>query len=92
MENKGALKVSFGSAKAELIAPNGTVFDINKSGCLYYLNCSINSSPKVCSNKDKHQIISHCNAEDLNCYVCVMGKMPQLRYRKPDYKAKSLFE
>ena len=107
--SKGA-KVSFGPNRAELVAPNGTIFDINKSGRLYYLNSLINVSPKARSNKDWHQIMGHCNNEDLyrlesvmdgmkisdksdlNCDVFVMGKMPQFRNRKPDDKAKSLFE
>ena len=61
---KGA-NVNFSPNSAELIAPDGTSFDIKQSGRLYYLN-SLSSSEKVSrDSKDWHKVMGHCNAHDV---------------------------
>ena len=57
--------VNFGPNDAQLIAPDGTAFDINQSGRLYYLN-SVKGSEKVSrSSKNWHQTMGHCNVQDI---------------------------
>ena len=61
---KGA-SVEFGKEFAKLINDDGTVFDIEKHGNLYFLNNV--GSPKNASYslKEWHQIFGHCNVRDI---------------------------
>jgi len=61
---KGAT-VNFSPTSAELVAPDRTVFDIQKSGKLYYLNNVTNNAGHSCSVKDWHMILGHCNVKDI---------------------------
>jgi hypothetical protein len=65
-------ELRFGQNSGELILQDGNIIKIEEHGRLYYLNCSVNSSP---SNVDQinlsydvntwHEILGHCNFEDL---------------------------
>ena len=61
---KGAT-VNFNANTAELVAPDGTIFDINKSGKLYYLNSVAANGGHSCSIKEWHMIFGHCNVKDI---------------------------
>jgi len=61
---KGAT-VNFTPTSAELVAPNGTTFDIRKSGKLYYLNSVVNNNGDSHSIKEWHEILGHCNVKDV---------------------------
>ena len=61
---KGAT-VNFSPTLAELVAPNGTTFDIRKSGKLYYLNSVANCTGQSHSLKEWHMILGHCNVKDV---------------------------
>ena len=61
---KGAT-VNFTPTSAELVAPNGTTFDISKSGKLYYLNSVVNNTGDSHSIKEWHEILGHCNVKDV---------------------------
>ena len=67
--SKGAT-VNFSPESAKLVSQNGTEFPIMKEGKLYYLNnvisssmCKQNSQTK--SLKDWHEILGHCNLNDV---------------------------
>ena len=62
--------VSFSPNHATLISPDGTKFKISKSGKLYYLNSITASSMarqqgKSKSLQDWHEILGHCNLNDV---------------------------
>jgi len=61
---KGAT-VNFSQTSAELTAPNGTTFDIRKSGKLYYLNSVANRTGESHSLREWHMILGHCNVKDV---------------------------
>ena len=70
---KGA-NVSFSPNSSELIDRDGTKFDIVKHGRLYYLDFSVFNDPESdkldCVNhvrdlKDWHEILGHCNVNDV---------------------------
>ena len=44
-----------------MIAPDGTVFNINQCGKLYYVNSINTSVAKVHTLEEWHSIIGHCN-------------------------------
>ena len=104
--------VVFQPNSAELIYKDGTKFAINKQGRLYYLETHTTNSDNdnisyANDIKDWHQILGHCNYEDimklqyvvdgmkvsndtssnLDCSVCIQGKMTQGRNRNPDPRA-----
>ena len=63
--------VLFGDDRTVLKTKDGTVFDINKVGKLYYLP-TVQSSDHMCVFKEKsvtskqfHQMMGHCNLDDL---------------------------
>ena len=61
---KGA-SVIFDSSIARLKTPDGTIFDIQKLGNLYYLN-SIHHSKQISrSLYEWHKILGHCNFRDI---------------------------
>ena len=72
---KGGAKILFHHESAELIHPSGTVFDIHKHGRLYYLDTYDYGSDEIASLMDTacvtrdikewHEILGHCNFEDL---------------------------
>ena len=65
--------VIFQPDSAKLIAINGTVFNIEKCGKLYYLNACTDDHVNVSSFsgnnkhslKDWHEILGHCNVQDV---------------------------
>ena len=61
---KGAT-VNFNPCTAELVAPNGTIFDIRESGKLYYLNSISNNVVDSRSVKQWHKLLGHCNVKDI---------------------------
>src|SRR6218665_1029082 len=61
---KGAT-VNFSPHSAELVAPNGTISDIRKSGKLYYLNNFVDRAINKHSLYEWHMILGHCNVKDL---------------------------
>ena len=61
---KGAT-ANFRPTSAELVAPNGTTFDIRKSGELYYLNSVANHTGESHTLKEWHMISGHCNVKDV---------------------------
>ena len=61
---KGA-SVSFTQNSAELRAPDGTTFDIEKQGRLYYLNNTVTGNNKTHTMHEWHKILGHCNVRDV---------------------------
>ena len=57
--------VNFSPNYAKLKAPDGTVFDIEKRGRLYYLNNTISSKSSTHSLEEWHKILGHCNKNDV---------------------------
>lgn len=57
--------VVFRPDSAELITSDGTRFDIEKRGRLYYLCSSVSSSGHACNLKRWHEIMGHCNVNDV---------------------------
>ena len=61
--------VSFNPDSAELVYKDGTKFNIEKNGRLYYLSTfNNNGSDSVnytCDQKGWHEILGHCNYEDI---------------------------
>ena len=57
--------VNFSPKDAKLRAPDGTVFDIEKRGRLYYLNNTISSKSSTHSLEEWHKILGHCNKNDV---------------------------
>ena len=70
MTEKG-LKVVFTPDQNDIITPNGTIFNMKKSGKLYFLknvqNVDINSpNPNVAKSLEEwHCILGHCNIQDV---------------------------
>ena len=50
---------------AELITQDGTRFDIEKHGRLYYLCSTVSASGHACDLKRWHEILGHCNVADI---------------------------
>ena len=61
----GGVCVNFQENFAELIAQNGTHFNISNSGDLYYLNNVRNGEISSRTLKDWHLTMGHCNVSDL---------------------------
>ena len=61
---KGAC-VNFQSNGGELVAPDGTTFDIQKRGRLYYLNSVCTSEKEMRSLEEWHKTLGHCNTKDI---------------------------
>ena len=61
---KGAI-ITFGPNFAEMTTPDGTKFDIEKRGKLYYLCSSKSSMQHAASLKRWHEILGHCNTNDV---------------------------
>ena len=57
--------VVFGPDSAELITNDGTRFDIEKRGRLYYLCSNVSSTAHACNLKRWHEILGHCNVNDV---------------------------
>ena len=67
--SKGAT-LCFSCDDAHLLYPDGTEFKIEKSGKLYYLNRVVSSTmakqnSKIKPLRDWHQILGHCNLQDV---------------------------
>ncbi|PIK39827.1 hypothetical protein BSL78_23335 [Apostichopus japonicus] len=106
---KGA-SVQFKPNAAELVSPEGTKFNIERNGRLYYLNNTISNKIASHTLKEWHEILGHCNVKDvlklkdvvegmnitgkheLDCGICIEGKMTQYRNREPDKRACSILE
>ena len=67
--------VSFSQNKANLKAENGTVFDIEQHGKLYYLNNVNSSKVGKHSLKEWHEILGHRNVNDVLKLECVVNGM-----------------
>ena len=66
--------VEFKQEVAELRSRNGTVFNIDKRGKLYYLNSVVTTKEASHSLQEWHEIMGHCNAKDvLNLEQVVSG-------------------
>ena len=57
--------VSFTQNSAELRAPDGTTFDIEKQGRLYFLNNTVAGNNKTHTMHEWHKILGHCNVRDV---------------------------
>ena len=55
-------EVNFKRDSAELVSPNGTKFNIKKSGRLYYLCSAISTNTTL---KEWYEIMGHCNTKDI---------------------------
>ena len=83
--------VTFGPDSAELIAKDGTRFNVEKHGRLYYLNvCDVDSDYSdcvkyACDVKRWHEILGHCNYDDvLKLETVVDGMKISGKGCKPD--------
>ena len=56
--------VNFYPNYAELVTENGTTFEIQSKGKLYYLN-DVTFLKRVCDFEKWHQILGHCNKKDI---------------------------
>ena len=64
---KAGCKLNFHENKAELIAPDGnTVFPVQQHGRLYYLCKNTVESKRTETLKTWHQILGHCNPDDVS--------------------------
>ena len=61
---KGA-NVSFTPDFAELKAPDGITFDIQKRGRLYFLNSTVTGKGSTHTLEGWHKILGHCNVRDV---------------------------
>lgn len=59
------VSVMFNPHDAELISQNGTIFEIEKKGKLYYLNNVKNNTTVTRSLKEWHIVLGHCNVRDI---------------------------
>ena len=67
--------VNFTPSSSELKAPNGTTFNIIKSGKLYYFNnvrCSNSTSRSL---NEWHRTMGHCNLQDILKLECIVDGM-----------------
>ena len=64
MTKRGA-SVKFGPDSSEITVPDGTQFDINQSGKLFYVNTVKSSAPIARSLKECHMILGHSNVDDI---------------------------
>ena len=96
--------ISFTPGQAVLSACDGTTFDIHKKGRLYYL-CSVKSKTHDlqtwheilghCNAKDTLELenvvegMSISDMTKLDCEVCTLGKMTNIRNKNPNSKAKA---
>lgn len=106
--SENGASISFKPGQAVLSACDGTDFDIQKRGRLYYL-CSVKSRKH--DLQTWHKILGHCNIKDTlklenvvegmsisnktklgDCEVCILGKMTNVRNKDPDSKAKTPLE
>ncbi|XP_013389594.1 uncharacterized protein LOC106158229 [Lingula anatina] len=68
-------QITFNSDHAEMIATNGTIFDIEKHGRLYYLySINVNSEVKH-SLEEWHKVLGHCNVRDIEKLESVVKDM-----------------
>ena len=101
--SENGASISFNPGEAVLRAGDGTQFEIQKNGRLYYLY-SVRSCEHSLQTWD--EILGHCNKNDTlklqnvvegmsvrnksgisGCKVCTLGKMTNVRSREPDAKA-----
>ena len=106
--SENGASISFQPGQAFLSACDGTQFDIQKKGRLYYLY-SVKS--RTHDLQTWHEILGHCNINDTlklenavegmsisnkkkvsDCEVCTLGKMTNVRNRDPDPRAKAPLE
>ena len=73
MTEKG-LRVNFSNEKNEIVTPNGTIFNMIRSGRLYFVKnlrstnqelTGEDTTPKLRSLKEWHSILGHCNVPDI---------------------------
>ena len=62
---KGASSVSFTHNSAELRAPDGTTYDIEKQGRLYILYNTVTGNNKTHTMHEWYKILGHCNVQDV---------------------------
>jgi len=68
--------VTFGPNFAEMTAPDGTKFDIEKRGKLYYLCSSKSLMQHAGSLKRWHEFLGHCNTSDVLKLESIVDWMP----------------
>ena len=74
MCNEERITVEFKEEVSELRSRNGTVFNIDKRGKLYYLNSVVTTKEASHNLQEWHEIMGHCNAKDvLNLEKVVTG-------------------
>ena len=61
---KGA-SISLNKQAKQLKCPDGTTFEMEQKGKLYYLNSISSSKNNACSLHEWHQILGHCNYGDV---------------------------
>lgn len=71
--SKGA-SVKFSPCNSQLLAPDGTVFDIHNKNKLYYLD-SVKVSKYSHSLREWHKILGHCNVQDISKLEAVAKDM-----------------
>ena len=59
------VSVSFSKECADLKTKNGTVFDIDKKGKLYFVNKMSSNNKMSRTLKEWHEILGHCNKDDV---------------------------
>ena len=57
--------ISFDHENSKLIYPNGTLFNIKKRGCLYYLKNIISTKNASYDLHTQHKILGYCNESDI---------------------------
>ncbi|KAL7641208.1 UNVERIFIED_CONTAM: hypothetical protein RMT77_008346 [Armadillidium vulgare] len=62
---KNGVSINFTPKFAELVTPDGTVFNIKKTGGLYFLNNIGIKNMGSYSLQDWHKIMGHCNIQDV---------------------------
>ena len=75
------VSVTFNPGFAELRAPDGTIFNVEKSGKLYYLNNVNLNKEKSLSLQMWHRILGHCNKNDVLKLESVVEGMKIKKYK-----------
>src|SRR5215469_16604214 len=62
---ENGVSVNFTPTTSNLVAPNGTIFEIEKRGKLYYQNNVCTQGVKSLPINEWHKILGHCNVRDI---------------------------